>query len=229
MKRVLLVFNNLMDFTLTDVTMCLCDWVKYYASHETIQVDLYRANKWGFERNFNEFVRYAIENNYDYFFQYDADMTGHPKIIERLIAHDKECVGCLYLSRKAPHAAQVWNIKEINSARAFQEFHPDKIMRHIKEGLLIKSDVRASGFTLFKTEAIKDFDYPYGESKPNVLDKHSIDGFDMDITKKISDKYGSVWTDCSLENEVCHISNINIRADINLLNMVKRGFYGKEV
>lgn len=203
-SKVLLAFNNLMDFTMTEVSLCLCEWVKYYATHPDIELTVYRANKWGFERNFNEFIRYAVEGGFDYFFQYDADMTGDPRIIERLMLHDKEAVGCLYFSRTGSHAPQLWNVDYTQGKRYYCQFNPETVAYWVKNSILVPSDVRASGFTLFKTDIVKAFGYPYGEHRKNDLDPYAIDGFDMDLTYKISRKYGAVWTDCSLENQVRH-------------------------
>lgn len=216
-KKVMVAFNNLQDNTMTDVVFCLLEWQKYYANHPTIEIEIFRCKKWGFEHNFNEFMRYAVENNFDYVFQYDCDMVGDKTVLERLISHDKEAVGCLYYSRK-DRRPQYWKATGEKDIDMFWEYSYEQVLEAIDKKTIIPSDVRASGFTLFKVSAIKELEYPYGEMKPNNKVPFSINGFDMDITWKLSRKFGAVWTDPDPELKVYHITNhpIGVLEGINI-------------
>lgn len=195
---------------MTDVVFCLLEWQKYYANHPEIEIEIYRCNKWGFEHNFNEFMRYGIENGFDYVFQWDCDMVGDVKVLERLISHDKECVGCLYYSRK-DRRPQFWKAEgEREDIEMFYEYAPEFIEEAIRDKKLIPSEVRASGFTLFKAQAVKELGYPYGIMRKNKKIEYAINGFDMDITWKMSRRFGNVWTDPDPELKVFHITNHRI-------------------
>jgi len=202
----MVAFNNLQDHTITDVVFCLLDWQRYYASHPDIEIEIFRCRKWGFEHNFNEFMRYGVENGFDYVFQYDCDMVGDKIVIERLVSHDKEAVGCLYYSR-TDRRPQYWKAEGKEDIEMFWEYGCDQVIEAIEKKEIIPSDVRASGFTLFKVSALKELSYPYGEMKTNKKLPYSINGFDMDITWKLSRKFGAVWTDPSPDLKVYHITN----------------------
>lgn len=208
MTKVLCAVVQLQDATLTDVSFNLIAWASYFANHPTLRVDIKRFNTYPFERNFNDIVRYGIDNDYDYIFQYDADMVGNRTIIEKLISYDKECVGCLFFSRYVPHKTQAWMIKtdlngEIDHAT---EYEPYFWKQAILNRELIKTDVRAGGFTLFKVSALKSLTYPYAEFKPNKRKPFHVHGIDLDITWKLTKKFGGVWTDCDRALEVKHLA-----------------------
>lgn len=208
--RVLCALVQLQDNTLTDVAMNLVAWQKHFATRPNgLDIDIVRFSQYPFERNLNEIFRYAIEKEYDYVFQYDADMLGDERIIERLVAHDKEVVGCLFFSRKAPHVPQLWNVVadeqgEIKSYLMCSD--PKGIAKGVELKQLVKTDVRAGGFTLTKVSVLKELSYPYAEFKPIKDVPFMVHGIDMDVCWKITKKYGGVWTDFNPENKVRHIT-----------------------
>lgn len=206
--RVLCALIQLQDFTLTAVTMNLIKWQRYFATLPHLKVDIERFNQYPFERNFNEIVRYAIDNDYDYLFQYDADMIGNRTIIEKLISHNKECVGCLFFSRLSPHKPQLWNTHKLPSGKIsfFDELTAPSIKNAVLNRALVKTDTRAGGFTLFKVSALKEFTYPYAEFKANASRPYEVNGIDIDLTYKITQKFGGVYTDCDRGLEVEHIA-----------------------
>lgn len=216
-NKVLCAFIQLQDNTLTDVAMNLISWQKHFNSKpQGLDVDIVRFSDYPFQRNLNEVFRYAINENYDYVFQYDADMLGDARIIERLVAHNKEVVGCLFFSRQKPHLPQLWDVVptvdgEIDHFMAC----PDKdfIQDQIKNNGLVRTDVRSGGFTLFKTSALKEFKYPFAEFKPIPNIPYMVHGIDMDICWKITKRFGGVWTDFNPENRVRHITFKHVSED----------------
>lgn len=206
--RVLIALVQLQDYTLTDVAMNLVDWAAYFNKKNDIEVDIKRFSKYPFERNFNEICRYAIENNYDFLFQYDADMIAKPSILEKLIAHNKECVGALFFSRSKPHKPQLWDVQlgKDNEIDYFWQLNPIKLKRAIIAKELVKTDVRGGGFTLFKVSALKSLEYPYAQFKPSKNVPFMVNGIDVDITLKLGQKFGGVFTDCDTSHDVRHIT-----------------------
>jgi len=223
--KVLLAFIQLQDFTLTDVSFCLLRWQEYLAkNHPELKVDIVRFNQYPFERNFNEIVRYAINNDYDYLFQYDADMLGHPRIIPQLISHNKECVGAMFYSRNYPHYPQAWAIDRYDSGdcKSFYQLKPEYIAECIREGSLIASDVRSGGFTLFKVDALRPLSYPYAQFKPASKAFH-VNGIDMDITAKLSKLYDKVYSDPDPTLQVKHITFKHVDETYGLPHQVLAG------
>lgn len=208
MKKVLCAFIQLQDFTLTDVTMNLIEWAGHFAKLEGLQVDIKRFSQYPFERNFNEICRYAIENEYDYIFQYDADMTGNKGLIEKLVSHDVECVGALFFSRQFPHKPQFWNVERDDSGdiKSFLCAKIESVKEAMRERQLLMSDVRGGGFTLFKVSALKNLSYPYAQFKPNAQNPYWVNGIDVDVTNKLSKLFGGVYTDCDPLLDVKHIT-----------------------
>lgn len=208
MKKVLVAFVQLQDFTLTDVSLNLIQWAQYYKNHPELDVEIRRFRYWGFEHNFNRSMKEAIEEGFDYLFQFDADMIGEPCILERLVAHDKECVGVLFFERGHLHYPRLWNVEQDTDGeiKKFWNVNPVDLIEAINKKELVKSDTRASGFTLFKCEAMKQIDYPFGEIKPNRNLANEINGYDVDVTWKLTKKFGGVWTDPSPDFNVKHIT-----------------------
>lgn len=209
MTKVLLLFNQGEKTTLTDVAMCLLDWVKYYSTHPTIKLDVVKERLWC-DLKYNLAINAAIACGYDYIFQYDSDMIGDARTIQWLIERDKECVGTLFFNRNYPYEPQMWDVIEKDGEKYFKQFGRDTISNAVQEGQLMATSIRATGFTLFKMSAVKEIGYPFGESTPNQKIKHVINGWDSDFTKKISDRFGAVYTDCDLKYGTKHISYVGV-------------------
>lgn len=208
-KKILLAFNQLQHYTLTEVSECVMEWMMYYQNHPTLKVDYKRFSFWPFTRNFNEMLRHALEAGYDYVFQYDSDMVGSKTILEVLVSKAREVAGCLYFSRNKPHKPQIWELferKDADGIYGFGELSREFVEGCIEKGLDILTAVRATGFTLIKTEAYKDLKYPYAECEQSFGDPYAVNGFDMIFTRKMSKKYGSVLTVTDPNLEVRHIT-----------------------
>ena len=195
--------------------MNLVKWSEYFSKMKDMKVEIRRFSQYPFERNFSEIVRAAIDGGFDYMFQYDADMIGDKKIIEKLVAHDKECVGAAFYSRQAPHKVQMWDVEEDKDGEIsyFYQYNREAVKKAIEAGCLVRTDVRGGGFTLFKVSALRKFSYPYARFKYSRLIDGMVHGIDMDITWKITKEYGGVYTDFDQSLDVKHITFKSVTSD----------------
>lgn len=193
--------------TFTAVMENLIEWFTYYKNHPEIELVYRRAGLWS-DMIYNKEIEKATLEGFSHLFQFDCDMTANPKLLEDLLALDTVCAGPLFFSRNKPNEPQCWMIKDISGS----------ISHYIKFGgveyfenaytnkLVLNTDVRATGLTLFRLKDLHCFGPNYGVNKPNKFIFDAWDGWDVDITWKITKKYGvgSVQTICDLDHKVKH-------------------------
>lgn len=74
----------------------------FYSRNKGIDVTYNRMNGCYLDLLRNQLIQAAQKTNSDFYMMIDSDMVFPPNTIERLIAHDKEFVGCNYTRRRAP-------------------------------------------------------------------------------------------------------------------------------
>lgn len=102
----------------------------------------------------NHFIKSALETDAEYIFFCDDDHALPPETLNKLLAHELDCVGGLYLGRNYPFRAM-----------AFENERPDKQVTHFvldkgKVGLQ-PVDTLGGGAILCKTEIFKRIPEPW--------------------------------------------------------------------
>lgn len=209
MEKVLILFNQTQLFTYTEVTNCLVRWMQYYGN----RVGYKQVGLWS-DFIYNQEIDRAIVEGYDYIFQFDNDMTAEPELLEDLLKLEAHCAGPLFFSRSKPHVAQVWLavLDEKGEVDHYNQLQKPLIKLAINLKRTIYTDLRATGMTLFKLESLAQLEKPYGQSKPNKNIPNAWDGWDMDVTWKITKKFGndSVMTLCDPKYNVKHHGLVGI-------------------
>ena len=105
-------------------------------------------------RNRNLMIQQAIDHNCTHILFIDDDVAFEPDMLERLLAHDKDIVGGLYLMRNYPHHPIM-----------FDEAQPDgRCLTHwLSDGEtgLIEVVAQGLGCCLIKTKVFKTMQEPW--------------------------------------------------------------------
>lgn len=116
----------------------------------------------------NEACRFALENNCDYLFMIDDDMTSPNNLFERLYAHDVDIIAPLAFTRNFPHHPVIYDIKEgfdpVSKSHYFINHHVDSY----KKDSLIQCDAVGFGSVLIKTSVLRGMKDPYFSASPNT-------------------------------------------------------------
>lgn len=105
-------------------------------------------------RGRNIIIEQAIENNCTHILFIDDDQTYKPEALTQLLAHDKDIVSGLYLSRAYPHQPLIFDYAD-DEGRCLYSY-----LLETDKGL--KKIVAAGfGFVLMKTEFLKKMERPW--------------------------------------------------------------------
>lgn len=112
-------YNNIKNFSYPDFEVMIVDnsrTKKYYLKlkkrtkedkrfhvHHVSRGDTSREAQ---AKSLNKIRDYALENDFDYFLSLESDLIPPRDVIERLISHNKQVVGCVYLIGYADSEAQ---------------------------------------------------------------------------------------------------------------------------
>lgn len=99
----------------------------------------------------NKIVEKALESGASHVMFIDADMVFSPTDVDKLLAHDKDIVGGLYVRRQPPHLPTA-AIREGNKLCNLMDWPADKLFEVY--GL-------ATGFMLIKTSVFRKIDKPW--------------------------------------------------------------------
>jgi len=112
----------------------------------------------------NKAVETAQSAGCDYIFFIDADMIVPPDTFERLVAHDKECVGCLAFKRAAPYLPLVYRLEETTEDGRYRFGIRDDWPKNE----LTKVDAIGGACFLVKTSVFDKLERPYFYIKENT-------------------------------------------------------------
>lgn len=138
----------------------------------------------------NMIVDGAREAGADYLLFLDTDITGPSNTLQRLLAHDKDIVGAIYLRR----------------------VHPFEPMGVALQGPgnydgLIKMEVLATGCMLIKMSVFDSFKRPIFRLPANE-ELGITEGEDMTFCREARAKGFDIWCDTELSKEIGHIGEI---------------------
>ena len=97
-------------------------------------------------------AKFAVENDYDYVLYADSDMVFDAEDLKKLVAHDKDIVSGLYVSRNGTNENVAY--KDVITRRRFPYREPKLIHDTGTTGYVEISAV-GFGFCLIRVEAIK--------------------------------------------------------------------------
>lgn len=136
----------------------------------------------------NGLVEQILKEKFDYAFFLDTDIVGPADIIDRLLAHQKDIVGCLYRQRRAPYAL-------LGRPLPDQIFEVDKVSRAAR---------LPGGCILIKAEVFNKIEKPWFEfSWPNGGTEVSEDYMFCD---KVTAAGVEIWADLPLSLELGHLA-----------------------
>jgi hypothetical protein len=155
--------------------------------------------KWGFAgdvaENQNIFAQQAINTESDYLLLIETDMIFPPDALMRMLAHEKDIVGCLYRHREPPHDIMLWPRGE-----------------DVPQGLFYRSAV-PSGLMLIHTRVLKDMKcpwfYKFYTNQPNFMVTS-----DRNFCEKALASGFSAFVDGDLSREVRHIGSTEIPLEL---------------
>jgi GT2 family glycosyltransferase len=108
----------------------------------------------------NNFVKAAIEGDFDYVFMADSDMELPVDALERLLEHNKDIASGFCFKRLPPYNPAVWNVLRIEGDRTVRE-----MMTEWDDGLIRVEGV-GMACVLIKTEVFRKLDeYPFMPTK----------------------------------------------------------------
>jgi GT2 family glycosyltransferase len=142
----------------------------------------------------------------DYLLFIDTDLAFSADSIERLLALDKDIVGGLYYSRKAPHLPLAFHLKDGRYHNIMEV--PDKPFQ---------CDSVATGFMLIKKKVIDAFRDQLKVKAENPFDFMRRDaefelGEDMAFCKRAKDLGFEIWCDPTIE--LLHCSKTYARKEL---------------
>ncbi len=143
----------------------------------------------------NQCVAAAQEMKADYLFFADSDMTFPYKIVDALLAHQKDIVGCTYVRRGPPfdnlgHTKREADMKKTSGLVE---------MSHMPTGLL-----------LINMKVFEKFKRPYFRLEAN--EEYEItNGEDMIFSRMANERGFSIWCDLDLSMECAHLYQYALR------------------
>lgn len=140
----------------------------------------------------NNLVDLAIINGCDYFFMLDDDMVVPVDTFSRLVAHNKDVVGCLYWQRGgAFHPVIMKRYMKADGLVGIDFLHPFDPMV-VNRGLYKIDGVLGGGCILFKTEVFNRIPQPYF-----WID--GIVGTDVHVCQQLHNADIELWVDTTIE------------------------------
>ena len=112
----------------------------------------------------NEIVKQALDAGSEWLLFLDDDHVFGPGLLERLLAHNKQIVGGLYLQRMAPFAPTAYTHKDENSV-----YHPVNLHNHGENDLVQVAGLGTGGM-LIRTEVFHKMEPPWFEWGPTTED-----------------------------------------------------------
>ena len=140
----------------------------------------------------NNLVVRALSHEADYVFFVDSDMFFPADSIARLMAHDKDIVGCTYNKRVPPYETLgVQKAKDIPTPQSG----------------LVEMENLPGGFVLIKTSVFRNLKWPYYyETYENDgKGKCVITSEDYNFCKKAEKAGYKIWCDVDLTFDIGHI------------------------
>lgn len=143
----------------------------------------------------NQVVEGAQNIKADYLMFLDSDMTFPYQLIDRLLAHGKDIVGCTYVRRGPPfdNLGHTASPKDMDRRSGLVE------MSHLPTGLL-----------LIKMTVFEAFKKPYFRFAVNET-LGLTDGEDMVFSRMAREKGFSLWCDLDLSMECAHLYQYPLR------------------
>ncbi len=157
----------------------------------------------------NSLVDTAIAMDATYLLMLDDDMVMEPDLVERLIAHDKDLVGCLYWQRGGAYHPVVMRAMTLDNGDFHAEFYraADEII--LQPGLY-PVDIIGGGCMLFKVDVFRKLTPPY------FWFEHHI-GTDINICTRLKEAGVQPYIDTSIElGHLMSERDVITRADIPL-------------
>ena len=151
------------------------------------------------DRNHNGIVGNALKLGMDAILFVDSDHEFPADSLDRLIARNKDIVGCQYRMRQTP-----WGLMPPCSLNG----NPDELDHGCQE-----VEWLPSGLMLVRTDVFRKLPFPWF---PNLYGKKLEDfvGSDMSFCRKARGLGGyKVWCDFDLSDKVTHITRVSVRRD----------------
>jgi hypothetical protein len=142
-------------------------------------------------RNRNLIIDDALAAHATHILFIDDDMAFAPNSLEKLLAHDKDIVGGLYLSRSSPHLPVIFTF---SGGRFVRRFLQDG------ESGLVEVDATGFGFMLIRTNVFADMKPPYVRHGEVTLDKRNED---LGFCKRAKGAGFKVY--CDLDTPIGHM------------------------
>lgn len=143
----------------------------------------------------NMVVDGAREINADYLMFLDSDMTFPHKIIDQLLSHEKDIVGCTYVRRGPPFDNLGHTLHDADMRR--------------EKGLVAMSHI-PTGLLLIKMSVFDSFKKPIFRFEPN--EEYGITtGEDMLFSRQARERGFSIWCDLDLSMECAHLYQYPLR------------------
>lgn len=134
-------------------------------------------------------VESALEDGADYILFLDSDMSFPDDTLNRLLAHDKDIVGCNYVQRHHPHKSMAY-------------------VTEIKDEPLVEVTKIPTGVMLIKRKVFDGMSKPYFY---HPVKDGDIVGEDYDFCERARLHGFSVWMDVLLSLEVIHWGEMGFR------------------
>lgn len=131
----------------------------------------------------------------DYVMFLDSDMTFPHTLIDRLLAHDKDIVGCTYVRRGPPFDNLGHTVHDSDMKR---------------ERGLVEMTHMATGLLLIKIHVFDSFKKPIFRLEPNE-EFEITTGEDVMFSKMARERGFSLWCDLDLSMECAHLYQYALR------------------
>ena len=132
----------------------------------------------------SEYIRrYALDNGYDYLLFVETDLIPPKDIIQTLISHRRDVIGCVYEigitgSKSAPRRPLIYHKTQTENGMGLQMLPINEAYDMVKTGV---RETKACGFgcTLLKRNILEK--YPFKYSKTNRLHTDMIFYWELDM------------------------------------------------
>ncbi|UOF77895.1 putative glycosyltransferase [Caudoviricetes sp.] len=148
-----------------------------------------------------DLAKAAIDAGADWTLWLDTDMRFPKSALDRLLAHDKEIVGCNYSTRVVPPEP---------TATAFKDGEWVKVYTKPDSTGLEPVDFLGFGVTLVKTDVFKRLEAPWFHLGYSTVNNKFI-GEDMYFCLKAKEAGVSSFIDHDLSKEIRHIGSFEFR------------------
>lgn len=138
--------------------------------------------------SYNMIRDYMLARDYDYLLIVESDLIPPVDIIQRLLKHDKEVVGCIYYigyhyDTKEPPRPCLFSVRKKADGKGFETFNIDSANGKFMYGNgVVRIHGCGLGTTLIKRSIVQDFPFWYYPSTPeDPAIKHCDVIFYMDL------------------------------------------------